>query len=245
MRMFLFSIALTAACSFDPPADVDIDAGPTPIDAAIDASDAPGTINASWTLVSAGAPASCPAGATTAALNVQRGGTGAPSVDLFRCADLAGVAEGLALGTYTVWVDFTNDTGNVTYARSQPKDVTLSAPGEAATAQFTVDVDHGFFDVRWQIAGGGCSSVAGENGVSVLATRAGTTMGYDSTFDCEAGETGTVTTDAMPIGNYVVVLSILDAQNASLGDSPEIQDSLAWGNQRKLLNDGLITITPN
>jgi hypothetical protein len=243
--MLLLSIALTAACSFDRPADVDIDAGPTPIDAAIDANDAPGSINVTWMLISAGAPAACPAGATTAAVNVQRGGGGSPTVDLFRCADGAGVANDLPLDTYTVWVDFTDDSGNVTYAQAQPREVTLTTPGEVATAQFTVDVEHGFFDVRWQIAGGGCSSVPGEDGVSVLSTHTTTSMGYDSTFDCEAGEAGTVTTDAIPIGDYVVVLSILDANGASLGDSPPISDSIDWGNQRKLLNDGPVVITPN
>jgi hypothetical protein len=246
VRTLLFSMVWTAgACSFDPPADVDIDAGPTPVDAAVDASDAPGSIDVSWNLVSDGVPAGCPAGATTAAVNAQRSGMGAPYVDLFDCADGVGVATDLPLDTYTVWVDFTDDTGNVTYAESQRQEITLSTPGQVATAQFTVDVDHGFFDVQWQIAGGGCASVPGENGVSVLATHTSTSMGYDSAFDCETGERGIVTTGALPLGDYVVVLSILDAQDASLGDSPPIQDSIDWGNQRKLLNDGPIVITPN
>jgi hypothetical protein len=202
------------------------------------------SINVSWNLVSDGAPANCPAGATTAAVNAQRGGAGAPFVDLFDCADGAGFADDLPLDTYTVWIDFTDDSGNVTYAQSEAADVTLSTPGQQATASFTVDVDNGFFDVQWDIAGGGCASVPGENGVGVLSTHTTTTMGYDDKFNCEDGETGTVTTGALPIGDYVVVLSILDSQDASLGDSAEIQDSIDFGNQFKLLNDGPITITP-
>jgi hypothetical protein len=203
------------------------------------------SINVSWNLVSDGAPAGCPAGATTAAVNAQRGGAGSPFVDLFDCADGAGFADDLPLDTYTVWVDFTDDSGNVTYAQSEAADVNLDTPGEQANAAFTVDVDNGFFDVQWEIAGGGCASVAGENGVGVLSTHTTTTMGYDDKFNCEDGETGTVTTGALPIGDYEVILSILDAQDASLGDSALIPDSIDFGNQFKLLNDGPVVITPD
>src|SRR5687768_4291418 len=106
------------------------------------------SINVSWNLVSDGAPAGCPAGATTAAVNAQRGGAGSPYVDLFDCADGAGFADDLPLDTYTVWIDFTDDSGNVTYAQSEAADVTLSTAGQQATASFTVDVDNGFFDVQ-------------------------------------------------------------------------------------------------
>jgi hypothetical protein len=202
-------------------------------------------IDVSWTLESDGAPAGCPVGATTAAVNAQRDGSGDPFVDLFDCADGGGLADDLPLGTYRVWVDFTDSSGNVTYAQSEAADINLTVDGQIAQADFTVDVDNGFFDVQWEIAGGGCASVACENGVGVLSTHTSTTMGYDDKFNCEDGETGTVTTGALPIGDYVVVLSILDAQDASLGDSAEIQDSIDWGNQFKLLNDGPIAITPD
>jgi len=203
------------------------------------------TINVSWTLVSDGAPAGCPAGANTAAVNAQRDGQGSPYVDLFDCSDLSGFADDLPLGTYTVWIDFT-DGGSSLYAQSQAAEITLDTPGEQASASFEVDVDNGFFDVSWEIhsAGGGtgCASVA-QNGVGVLSTLAGTVEGVDDKFTCAAGESPAIaTTPALPIGDYTVVLSLLEpGTDASMGDSDAISTSIDYGNQ--FVDLGVVSIT--
>jgi hypothetical protein len=198
------------------------------------------TIDVSWTLEDDGAPASCPAGATTAAINAHLSGRADPFVDLYNCDDLGGVADELPLGDYTVWVDFTDDSGAVLYAQSEAVNITLDTDGEVATANFRVDMYNGFFDISWEIAGGSCASVTND-GVSVLSTLSGTTEGIDDVFSCSDGEAPAIaTTGALLIGDYVIAVALLD-NDLAIGEAPEIQESIAFGNE--FVDLGTVTIT--
>jgi len=232
-RAALLSLSLLVGCSFEPPPDIgDIDAG---IDAQIDASEepGPGRINATWTLVNAGNSATCPAGATTAAINVQRVG-GTRYTDIFSCSDLMGHVEDLPVGSYHVWIELTNDAGNVLYAQSETADLEITS-AQTVPASFTVDVANGFFRVSWQIVaangGHGCAAVPND-GVGVLTTLAGTSQGQEDLFDCVDGEApNLVTTGARALGDHVIAMSLLDAAGASVGNAPPQTATITWGNQ--------------
>jgi len=202
------------------------------------------TINVSWELFSGSAAVECPVGATTIAVNAQLG-SGTPYVDLFDCSGAgSGFADDLPLGTYQVWVDVTDSTGSALYAQSEAAEITLDSPGEFAQAAFDIDVDNGFWDVSWNIIGvngNGCAAV-NQNGVGVLSTLAGTTTGRDDKFNCVDGEDPNfVTTPPIPIGDYTVILSLLEpGTDASLGDSLAITPSIDYGNQ--FVDLGTITI---
>jgi hypothetical protein len=204
-------------------------------------------INATWDIVDDGAQANCPTGATTAAVNALRSGDADPFVDLYDCDDFAGAASDLPAGNYTIWVDITDDSGAELYAQSESATVSLS-DGETVGADFLIDGYNGFWDISWTIhnAGGteiGCAGAAGENGVGVLSTNTDTNEGFDSLYNCEDGEDpAIVTSDAVPVGGYVVVLSILDNADASMGDSNEIQDAILHGNEFVDLGSHPITL---
>ena len=207
-----------------------------------DVPDGTATINASWVIEDDGATAACPAGATTAALNTHLSGRADPFVDLFDCEDLAGSALDLPLGSYTVWIDFTDDSGATLFAQSEAVNISLDSDGEVATAAFRVDGYNGFFDVSWVIAGSSCAGVPDEDGVSVLSTLAGTTQGIDDIFPCTEGESPNIaTTGALTIGSYVVAVALLNTSQQAIGDAPDINTRIDFGNE--FVDLGEVTIT--
>jgi hypothetical protein len=207
-----------------------------------DVPDGTATINATWQIEDDGASASCPPGATTAALNSHLAGRADPFVDVYDCADLAGSATDLPLGVYTVWIDFTDDSGATLYAASEAVEINLDSDGEVATAAFRVDGYNGFFDVSWTIAGSSCAGVAEEDGVSVLSTLAGTTAGIDDIFNCTEGESPAIaTTGALTIGSYVVAVALLNTSQQAIGDAPDVTTRIDYGNE--FVDLGTVTIT--
>ena len=194
------------------------------------------SVSASWDVLNDGSPANCPAGATTAAVNAQRSTDTDPFVDLYDCSAGAGIADNLPAGDYEVWIDLTDDSGATLFAESESFNVSLG-DGENVSANFQIDAYNGAFDVSWDILDSGGTDVGcagAPNGVGILGTLSGTTEATDTRLDCAAGLDPTIaTTDPMALGDYVVVLSILDNANPPLsqGDSAEIQSSLDFGNQ--------------
>lgn len=202
--------------------------------------DGTATIDVEWLLEDDGAAAACPAGATTAAIHAQAASDGEVFTDLYDCADGGGITTDLPLDTYTVWVELTDDSGAALYAQSEAADITLDLDGEVAVASFRIDVNNGFFDVSWEIAGSSCASTDG--GVSVLSTLAGTTTGVDDIFNCTDGEAPNVaTTGALPIGDYVIDVTLLDLQDQVIGEAPTEQATIEYGNQ--FVDLGVLTIT--
>jgi hypothetical protein len=202
-----------------------------------DGSSGTNSVDATWSLVDLGAPTACPAGATTATVYAQRASDSSPFADIYDCADGGGSAADLPDGDYVVWVELTDDSGATLYAESEDASISL-AGGENAQADFTIDAYNGFWDVGWNLfdAGGApeaCADVAND-GISVLSTNSSTTEGQDDLFDCAQGENGNEVTlpadSGLPIGDYTVVMSLLDPSQAALGESTPVTASIDYGN---------------
>ncbi len=206
--------------------------------------DGTGSVDVTWSLQDTytddGIVVGC-AGAGTATIYASDGSGDAndPYSDLYDCVDGGGTAMDLPLGSYTVWVEITDDAGVDLYAQSETATVNLTSDGQVATAVYTIENVNGFFDVAWTFSGGDtCASAATEDGISILATLGGTTAATDDLYDCEDGG---ATTPAVPIGSYVVEVYLINAANASLGGAAEIQTSIDYGNEYVEL-DPVITI---
>jgi hypothetical protein len=221
----------------DPPVDPDPDAGVDPDANDPDPDAAPpegtGAISFTWNLHDNGAAATCPAGAAATLVSLHEGET---YRDIYDCVDGAGTAFDLpigAYGEYTAWVEI--GVGSNLVAMSESVDVVLE-DGETVQTVFDIDIANGYFDVSWTIAGSSCAAVA-DDGVSILSTLIGTTTGLEDIFNCTDGEAPNVATTAgIPIGDYVVVASILDANQNAIGQSEEITPSIDYGNQFVLLS---------
>lgn len=208
-----------------------------------------GNIAASWELVAGdqNTPSGCPAGATTAAIIAQRSGDATPFRDLYNCEDGSGTATDLPLGDYTIWVEITDDNGTTLYARSEAVNATLDLAGETVTANFEINVDHGYFDVSYEFPTATDCTDPDQDGVSVLSTLSGTTEGYDDVFLCTDGLAPNVATTApLPIGDYTVVVALIDGVGAVLAESDPIQDSIDFGHEFEWLgtDDQAIPLTP-
>jgi hypothetical protein len=200
-----------------------------------DVPDETGTVEATWNLLDDGAAAGCPG--PDATIVVQPAGGGTPYEDIYDCADGVGTAADIPVGNYTVWVDIHD--GATLLAQSEAVDVSVDA-NDLIEAVFDIDVANGFFDISWTIAGSSCQ--ASDGGVSVLSTIAQTTTAFDDVFDCEDGEDPAIaTTAALPIADYVIAVSLLDSNDLAIGDAPEIQESITYGNE--FFDLGVVTIT--
>lgn len=209
-----------------------------------------GAVNTSWTLTSADAngnaiAAVCPVGATSAIIYSLAVGApvGDAYIDKYLCGDGGGQAADLPAGDYYVWVRLTDTSETIRYAESGSQIVHVSAGG-AASAPFSIMVDHAYYLVGWALVppGGGslaCSQVVGENGVSITATDGGGAL-LDTVVDCEVGEGG-LQTYSRPLpsslsgAQYTIAISLLDANDNSIGDAPTIPasaaNSLDYGNE--------------
>ena len=208
-------------------------------DSGDDVPDGTATINVAWSIEDEGQDAECPIGATTAAFNSHLAGRADPFVDLFDCADLAGVAEDLPAGDYDLWIDFTDDSGATLYGQSGIASVTLFDE-DVADASFRVENFTGYFDISWTISGSNC--VSSDGGVSVLSTLAGTTLGIDDIFLCEDGESPAIaTTGGLQMGDYVVAVALLNSEDQAIGDAPDVTARLA--DDETIVDLGTVTIT--
>lgn len=232
MKRLLASLLLLAACGDPSPTPESPDAG---IDPDAEVSDLNGTIDVAWQLQDDGDPATCPAGATTAAVHVLLEGDSEAYVDLYNCADLAGSVADIPAGEYDVWVDLTDDSGVTLYAQSESSHVTLAA-GATESRTFAIDVANGFVDVSWRllIPGGGASTTCAaqiQSSVSVLSTQTDSNTGYDDIYQCTDGESpAKVTTGALPLGPYTTVLTML-AGDEPIGSSDPVSFSIDHGTE--------------
>lgn len=167
-------------------------------------------------------------------------------IDVYDCIDGGGLTAPLPFGNYTVWVDFL-DASNNTIAQSFSQTATIDLGGEHVALSFTsIPRDQGFFAATWTINDGtndlACADV-GAGGVSILSTLVGSGgTGFDDIFDCSAG---TGTTAGLDIGDYVVVVSLLETgTDANLGSSMPRNASLLWGNQLEDLGNFEFVVAP-
>lgn len=215
-----------------------------------------GDAQVTWDLLSADAngnpvAAGCPQGATTATVYSLLDGAspGDAYVDKFDCTALAGTAADLPTGRYQIWVRLTDTSESLLFAESGSLLADIG-DGLVTPVNHDIYVDHAFFTMSWQLLtpGGGraaCGQVAGEDGVSIIASYGGGAF-IDTIVDCESGDDPAVAiTDPLPIGNdYTLALSLLNAQQQSIGDSatipPNPDRALDYGN--KFADLGVIDI---
>ena len=182
----------------------------------------------------------CPPGATSAIVFSQPVGSdpGDAYEDKFDCADIHNTVADLPTGEYDVYVRLKDTAENTTFAESGSTRVNIT-DGGLASVDAKMYVDQGFYALDWTLTGNGapatCAQVAGENGVSIVATVSGGSTFVDTVRDCEDGGDGIVSyTDPMPLTEvgYTVVASLLNAQDESIGDSQAIVGpQLIVGNQ--------------
>lgn len=203
-----------------------------------------GTIAFTWALKSTDAggntiPAGCPAGGDSATLFALREGAPISSAfsDTYDCVDGRGTMSDLEPGTYTVWVRLGTGLGESRVAESGSQVVQVF-DGNSTPATYDIYVDRAFFLVGWDITGrvSSCATATGEDGVAITATDGGGGL-FDVTVDCEEGEGRQTISEPIPssltgAARYVVTLSLLNAQQQSIGDSqPQPNKSLDYGNE--------------
>jgi hypothetical protein len=196
-----------------------------------------GAVRVNWTLLStnvavAGNPdvtVSCPPGADTVTLFALRDGDLPAEAyqDKYDCVDGTGTMTDLPTGNYTVWAQLSDFPGTTKFAESFSKDA-LVTTGGVATVPHDIYVDRGFFFVGWNLTGR-ATSCAGitNNGVSVIATDGGgAALGFEDLIRCIDGERVKTITQPLPVrstlpmtnAQYTVAVSLLNAQNQSIGD---------------------------
>ena len=172
---------------------------------------------------------------------VDYSGTFNPASGLYSPIDL------FSAGTYTFWAEFINDYGGVVTVIDVTDSIALDLDG-VTSVDVNLAIGNGFFTYNWaledqqQNAISSCGDVVGEAGVSMLATLAGSTDAFDDLFNCEDGfnNPSPVPSDPLPIGNYVIVGSIINSAGQALGTSEPLNASLEQGNEYE---DLLIGIT--
>ena len=97
--------------------------------------------------------------------------------------------------------------------------------------------DAGYFFLTWTIDGDDpaivCPEIGGD-GVSLLATLIDPEEAFDDIFECDPGE---ATTAELPIGDYVLDLTVIDADEVVIADTPTIEDSIEFGDELRDVGD--------
>jgi len=199
----------------------------------------PGTISMDITLTSAGGGAVGAAQPSDAIrLNaIPVGFGGAPTSNLFN--PVGGVYETLTLDgdDYDVWADYVNDNGTPSNVADDFIVGTTSVVEVTVDGVLTpdlvvdLDLDKGFYSMEYQITDGGapvnCGVVVDQNGISLVATIAGTTYGEDTIYNCDDGA---FFSDPFPLGPSVISVSVLNSEDLALGTSAPINAELEEGN---------------
>lgn len=187
-------------------------------------------LSVNWQLTSTGGDP-CPPNGSVEVVSQRSGG--AEFIDIYDCVAGEGVTAPLPLGTYTVWVNVITED-DLLWAQSFATDVTLDLEGEVVPLNFDILTDEGYLFATWTLTEEvtndplTCAEV-GANGVSILSTLVDSGgMGYDDIFACEDGEG---TTSPLPIGDYTVVTTLLDDNDASLGSSEARDVAITYGNE--------------
>jgi hypothetical protein len=189
-----------------------------------------GTISASWFLVAgdANSPTGCPEGATTMEVITEDAG-GFQIVDKFYCADGSGIIE-REPGTYDIWTRLTDDTSTFDYAMSTSVQVSVEQ-GVDTPADFTFSIDRGSFYFGWEIAYAGEASDCNDPAIGDLAvttTLVGTDILYDDPATCDNYN---FTVPGLPLGDYVVSVSLLDPANElAVYVADPVEASIDYGN---------------
>lgn len=207
----------------------------------VDGGDPANTITASWTLVSgdANTPVGCPPGADTIALTSQDS-FGTVVVDLFDCADGIGTSGNLPADNYLVWLELTDFSGEVLYAKSLSEEVTVFEDGDS-TVSFEFSIDRGAFYMAWDVYEGGvqssCENV-GATEFSLTYTDINNELYDEDRFPCTAYAGTTAGLPAPAI--WTMSPALLDPSELAIAVGDPITDELEYGNHYKDL--GLIIL---
>lgn len=228
--------------------------------------DSTGSANVAWNLRSFNdstgqvITAGCPAGANRAVIYALPEGQAAdPYEDRYFCSDGAGTAADLPVGRYTMWVRLTDDAYVNRFAESASQIVDITKGGSAIVPAYDIQVDHAYYQLSWSLHPGGgaavpCSSVATENGVSIMASDAGGGPFLETLVDCEEG-LAPLSTISRPLpsalGNgrqYTIDVTLLNQQDQVIGTIPtpilpSVDRALDYGN--KFVDLGIVNITVN
>ena len=178
------------------------------------------------------------------------GSDGAAHEEIFPCGTGAGTTGAMPLGDYTVVVSPLNRNG-MAVLDTRPLNVSMGEAGAtkdlgvitfdfgsgmtSVTTEIPSQADDdsaattgtGRFALTWTLSrneGGTITCVeVGAASVSVQATQVGYIVRHDATFPCEAG---VATTDALPLGDYMVVVGTVNQTGAVMLHSRQIETSL-------------------
>ncbi len=177
--------------------------------------------------------AACPG--TTAMVVTQNVANQQQFIDLFDCVDGAGVTALVALESYDVWVSITDEAVATTYAKSFTQSGSLFSDNQLVPVDFTFPIDGGFFSFAWALEDSAQLPVScadlNSGGVEIDVTLVGPNTLYADIFDCT---NMIATTDKVPIGDYTLVVSVLDESDLSIADSEARHETIDYGNH---LND--------
>jgi hypothetical protein len=159
----------------------------------------------------------CPGGAT----GFTTSGTGA--TENVSCAT-GFVAILVNPGTYTI--DVTPTAPGVEFL-SDSRTVTVN-DFDVVSVGFVNWSPLGFMGLTWTIQGAqpsaaNCSAIGGDGGVSTIATLAGTASAEEDLFDCEDGQGVTA---GHELGDYVVAIALLNADELAVADAADQNVSL-------------------
>jgi hypothetical protein len=209
-----------------------------------------GYITASWNLTNiAKQPLGCPAGFNTAALYSQEidanyNDVGAPTIDLFNCADFHGVSAPLAPTTYYSWITIATDNNAAQYASSTSAYVDLTSSDKSYTA--VILEDGGYFQLQWQLQAGGaptsCAARPDVSGIETVSTSVSNSNNFASDiFPC-ADHLGI--TSGFSAGTYTVSVDALNSNNQAIGTPTTLTNKTIQA-PNKLTDLGTVTVQLN
>jgi hypothetical protein len=202
-----------------------------------------GSIAVSWSLVMGdnNVPAvDCDGGTTMAVISVDS--LNQEFVDLYDCAPTGDVITAdLYPDLYFVYLEVRDDTNTVLYAQSLGQDVDVFA-GFTTDAGFEFSIDHGAFDIGWDIYDGATPITCAEAGATEFAldsTYILTSELYTDYFACDLYEG---TSAALPIGDWAVSPSIIDDTQLAIAVGDSIDTDIAYGNEYRDLGVAIIDL---
>lgn len=177
-------------------------------------------------------------------VNARLTGTTRVISDVYNCDVFALQTPPLpdGIGEYEIWVDYINDRGfpddPSQWAVVDETDTAIVFADTDVHVTAVLTLNNGFFTANWSLSDSGgapitsCDDIPDEDGVSILGTIAGTSTASEDIFNCEDGfnNPDPVITAPLEIEDYVVSISILNAQQQAIGAAPDQTDSISTGN---------------
>ncbi len=204
--------------------------------------DPEGFFDVTWTLTEGpnDVPTNCDEGVTAEIIS-EEVSSRERYVDVFTCSASAGITSSLPAANYDVWVNVYDST-DILIAQSSVIRTSIDFNNETVELDFSFPTG-GYFALDWSIEDDfsflECGDVSAD-GVSLISTLASTDFAVDDIFSCNdyTAETG-----KLLLGDYVIVVSLLDGET-NLGNSLPRNGSLTVGNEQVDLGTFEFVVTP-